>query len=112
LAALLEETLGQRDTRHWLETLGAAGVVAGPIYDMAQVYADPHVQARNMLVDLEDPELGTLRNIGIPVKLSETPGRIRRRAPSLGEHSVEILKEFGFSLEEVNSLLQAWVTVC
>jgi formyl-CoA transferase len=65
-----------------------------------------------MLVDLEDPELGTLRNIGIPVKLSETPGRIRRRAPSLGEHSVEILKEFGFSLEEVNSLLQAGVTVC
>jgi formyl-CoA transferase len=95
-----------------MELFEEAGVVAGPIYNMEQVYQDPQVQARDMLVDLEDPELGTLRNIGIPVKLSETPGRIRRRAPSLGEHSVEILKEFGFSLEEVNSLLQAGVTVC
>ena len=112
LAALLEETFIQQTTDYWMELFEEAGVVAGPIYNMEQVYQDPQVQARDMLVDLEDPELGTLRNIGIPVKLSETPGRIRRRAPSLGEHSVEILKEFGFSLEEVNSLLQAGVTVC
>ena len=109
LAALLEETLGQRDTRHWLETLGAAGVVAGPIYDMAQVYADPHVQARNMLVDLEDPALGTLRHIGVPVKLSETPGSVRRRAPGLGEHSREVLLEFGFDAAEIDSLVEAGV---
>jgi crotonobetainyl-CoA:carnitine CoA-transferase CaiB-like acyl-CoA transferase len=79
--------------------------VAGPIYNMAQVYNDPHVQAREMLVDLEDPELGLLHNIGIPVKLSATPGRIRRRAPALGEHSREILLEAGFSEEAVKKLL-------
>jgi crotonobetainyl-CoA:carnitine CoA-transferase CaiB-like acyl-CoA transferase len=98
LAALLEQTLGQEITEHWLDVLERAGVVAGPIYNMAQVYNDPHVQAREMLLDLEDPELGVLHNIGIPVKLSATPGRIRRRPPALGEHSREVLLEAGFEM--------------
>ena len=109
LAALLEETLSQETTDHWMELFEKAGVVAGPIYNMEQVYQDPQVRAREMLVYLEDPELGTLHNIGIPVKLSETPGRIRHRAPSLGQHSAEILEEFGFSVDEVDSLVQAGV---
>ena len=82
LAALLEETLTQQTTDYWIGLFEEAGVVAGPIYNMEQVYQDPQVQARDMLVKLEDPELGTLHNIGIPVKLSKTPGRIRRRAPA------------------------------
>ena len=109
LAGLLSETLCRETTGHWLELLAEAGVVAGPIYNMEQVYQDPQVQARQMQVDLEDPELGTLHNIGIPVKLSATPGRIRHRAPGLGEHSVELLKEGGFSGEEVEELVRAGV---
>ena len=109
LAGILEETLVQQTTAQWMELLEGAGVVAGPIYNIEQVYQDPQVRARDMLVDLEDPELGTLHNIGIPVKLSETPGRIRRRAPALGEHSAEILIESGFSEEEVGNLVQAGV---
>ena len=105
LAALLEETFSTQDTSHWLELLDAAGVVAGPIYNMEQVYQDPQVLARDMLVDTEDPELGTIRNIGVPVKLSATPGSIRRRAPALGEHSAEILMEHGFTQNEVDALL-------
>ena len=105
LAGILEETFSTEDTEDWLKLLDAAGVVAGPIYNMEQVYQDPQVLAREMLVDIEDPDLGTIRNIGIPVKLSGTPGRIRRRAPALGEHSAEILLERGFSQEEVDGLL-------
>ena len=105
LAALLEETFSAQNTGHWLELLDAAGVVAGPIYNMEQVYRDPQVLARDMLVDTEDPELGTIRNIGVPVKLSATPGSIRRRAPALGEHSAEILMEHGFTQAEVDGLL-------
>ena len=105
LAALLEGTFTAQDTEHWLELLDAAGVVAGPIYNMEQVYQDPQVLAREMLVDLEDPDLGTLHNIGVPVKLSGTPGSIRRRAPALGEHSVEVLLERGFSHAEVDGLM-------
>ena len=105
LAALLEETFSTQDTAHWLQLLDDAGVVAGPIYNMEQVYQDPQVLARKMLVDTEDPELGTVHNIGVPVKLSATPGSIRRRAPALGEHSAEVLLERGFSEEEVEGLL-------
>ena len=105
LAALLEETFSTQDTEHWLELLDNAGVVAGPIYNMEQVYRDPQVLAREMLVDTHDPELGTIHNIGVPVKLSATPGSIRRRAPALGEHSAEILMEHGFSQVEVEGLL-------
>ena len=106
LAALLEETFSTEDTEHWLRLLDDAGVVAGPIYNMEQVYHDPQVLAREMLVDFEDPELGTIRNIGVPVKMSITPGSIRRRAPAIGEHSAEILLERGFSQEEVDVLLE------
>jgi formyl-CoA transferase len=109
LAALLEETFSQETTSHWLELLDAAGVVAGPIYNMEQVYQDPQVLAREMLVDLEDPELGTIHNIGVPVKLSETPAKIRSRAPALGEHSSEVLMERGFSQAEVAELLESGV---
>ena len=105
LAALLEGTFTTEDTEHWLELLDNAGVVAGPIYNMEQVYRDPQVLAREMLVHTEDPDLGTIRNIGVPVKLSETPGSIRRRAPALGEHSAEILLERGFGRDEVDGLL-------
>ena len=109
LAGILEETLSRETTGAWLDLMDQAGVVAGPIYNIAQVYEDPQVQAREMMVDLEDADLGTLHNIGIPVKLSATPGRIRRRAPGLGEHCAEVLHEFGFSGEEVNGLLEAGI---
>ena len=111
LAALLEETFTTDTTVNWLEMLDKAGVVAGPIYNMDQVYKDPQVLARKMLVDLEDPDLGTIHNIGIPVKLSVTPGQIRTRAPMLGEHSAEILLERGFSQSEVDELVAAGVVV-
>ena len=105
LAALLEETFVTDTTANWLAMLEEAGVVAGPIYNMDQVYKDPQVLARNMLVDINDPDLGTIHNIGVPVKFSATPGRIRTRAPMLGEHSVEVLMEHGFSEAEVGALL-------
>jgi formyl-CoA transferase len=109
LATLLEETFCQETTAHWLQLLDRAGVVAGPIYNMEQVYHDPQVRAREMVVELDDPVLGRLRHIGIPVKLSATPGRIRRRAPALGEHSREVLAEAGFGDGEVEALVQAGV---
>ncbi len=112
LADLLETTLSTQPTAYWLELLDQAGVVAGPIYDMQQVYDDPQVNARNMVVDLEDENLGVLRHIGVPVKLSETPGGIRRRAPALGEHSEEILKAAGYTAAEVETLVETGIVVC
>ena len=109
LAELLEGILAEHTTAHWMELLEAAGVVAGPIYDMEQVYSDEQVLARDMKVTLDDPELGQLNHIGVPVKLSETPGSIRHRGPALGQHSREILAEHGYTEEEVGALVEAGV---
>ena len=106
LASLLEETLRTQPTAYWVNLLEEAGVPAGPIYNLAQVYNDPHVRARNMVVELDDPHLGTIKHIGVPVKLSDTPGTIRHRAPDLGEHSREVLLEAGYTPAEVESLVE------
>jgi crotonobetainyl-CoA:carnitine CoA-transferase CaiB-like acyl-CoA transferase len=111
LAVELEHVFATCSTVEWLARLDAAGVPAGPLYDMPAVYADPHVQARQMMAELEHPTAGRIKNIGIPVKLSETPGAIRRPAPSLGQHSDEVLAEFGFSQTEIAEHHEARVVV-
>jgi crotonobetainyl-CoA:carnitine CoA-transferase CaiB-like acyl-CoA transferase len=109
LTAELEKAFLTRAAGDWLTRLEAAGVPAGPIYDMAQVYADPQVQARSMMVEIDHPTAGRVKNIGIPVKMSETPGAIRRPAPTLGEHTGEILGELGIGPEEIEKLLASRV---
>ncbi len=111
LADLLEATLSGKPTAYWLDLLEQAGVVAGPIYDMQQVYEDPQVNARDMVVDLEDESLGVLRHIGVPVKLSETPGKVRSRAPKLGEHSRQILQEAGYEEGEIEAFIASGTVI-
>ena len=104
LTAEMETVLDQQDVTHWVEKINGAGVPCGPVLDMAQVFADPQVLAREMLVELPHPELGTYKTTGLPVKLSDTPGAIERRPPLLGEHSEEILREAGLSSGEIAEL--------
>ena len=111
LADLLEATLSTKPTAYWMDLLEQAGVVAGPIYDMRQVYEDPQVNARDMVVDLEDKNLGVLRHIGVPVKLSETPGKVRSRAPKLGEHSRQILQEAGYGEGEIEAFIASGTVI-
>ena len=87
----LERAFTRRDTADWVDTLLAAGVPAGPLHDVRQVVEDPHTQAREMVVEMEHPEAGTVYGLGIPVKLSATPGSVRRPAPLLGQHNDEVL---------------------
>ena len=104
LVAELESALAARGTDEWIAALVAGGVPCGPIHDYAEVFADPHTQAREMEVAIEHPVEGTVRGLGIPVKLSETPGSVRRPAPLLGEHSEQVLAEAGFADEEIAAL--------
>ena len=104
LVAELEAATTARDSDEWVAALVEAGVPCGPIHDYRQVFEDPHTQAREMEVQLEHPVEGTIRALGIPVKLSDTPGSIRRPAPLLGEHTAEVLREAGLSDAEIAAL--------
>jgi crotonobetainyl-CoA:carnitine CoA-transferase CaiB-like acyl-CoA transferase len=79
-------------------------VPCGPINDMAEVFADPQVTARDMVVELEHPLAGTTRNIGVPIKLSETPGSVRTAAPTLGQHTDAVLAEYDYAADDINGL--------
>src|SRR5215208_1780443 len=100
----LESVLKERYTDEWEKLLLEDGVPVGPIYNYKQVFEDPHTQAREMVVEIEHPVEGTMRSLGIPVKLSETPGEIRRPAPLLGEHTEETLAELGYSKAKIADL--------
>lgn len=77
----------------------------GPVYTSAEIFADRHYAIREMLVDVEQPGSATTVKIaGVPIKLSETPGSVRRRAPMLGEHTEEILSATGYSGQEISRL--------
>jgi len=113
--AKLEEELQLRtttkSTNEWLVILEEAGVPAGPILNMEQIWADPQVQDRGMEAVLEHPTAGTTKNIGVAVKLYGTPGRITEPAPLLGQHTREVLLGTGYSEEEIAKLVESGAVV-
>ena len=100
----IETTTSARSRAHWLARLDREGVPAGPINTYPETLADPHTLAREMVVDLVHPGAGPIKALGIPVKLSETPGAVDRPAPLVGQHAAEILTELGVSEAEQRSL--------
>jgi formyl-CoA transferase len=96
----LEAALARGTTAHWVERLLAVGVPAGPIHDFAQVFADEHTQARHMVEEIDHPVEGRVRTLGFPLKMSDTPPRVRLAPPLLGQHSAEILGELGMEMSE------------
>jgi crotonobetainyl-CoA:carnitine CoA-transferase CaiB-like acyl-CoA transferase len=85
-------------------TLNAAGVPSGPVHAVADVFADPQIQAQDMVLNVEQPGHGVVRMLGFPMKFTGTPSAIRRPAPDLGQHSDEVLAELGFSAEQCRTL--------
>ncbi len=102
--AIIGGKLASNTTAHWVDTLNAAGVPCGPILDVPGVFQDPQVQAQDMVMDVSQPGYGMIKMLGFPMKFSGTPCRVRRAAPSLGEHSDEILAELGFDPAERDAL--------
>jgi crotonobetainyl-CoA:carnitine CoA-transferase CaiB-like acyl-CoA transferase len=100
----IEAITSLKPRHHWLERFEAAGVPSGPINDYAEAFADPQIRAREMVIEVDHPTLGRLQTLGSPVKMSETPPSVARRAPLLGEHTREVLREVGYSDDDISAL--------
>jgi len=102
LAARMKQ--GKRD--HWLRELEAAGVPAGPINTLAQVYQDTHVTVRGIRRDLRHPQAGTVPTVASPLRLSDSPVQYRRPPPLLGEHTEEVLRDaLGLDKDEIRAVM-------
>jgi len=109
LVPLLAERLRARPRGEWLQALDAAGVPCGPINDLADVFADAHVQARGMTFTVPHPLQPALELVASPMKLSRTPVTVRRAPPLLGQHTDEVLAEFALSPQEIDGLRRSGV---
>jgi crotonobetainyl-CoA:carnitine CoA-transferase CaiB-like acyl-CoA transferase len=104
LTAELTRYFERQSSEEWLDRLQQAGVPAGPVLDVKQMHADPQAQARGMIVETVHPSAGKVKAIGLPIKFSETPGGAERPAPRFGQHTKEVLREHGFSDEEIDKI--------
>jgi crotonobetainyl-CoA:carnitine CoA-transferase CaiB-like acyl-CoA transferase len=109
LAAAMNAVLGTRTKAEWIGAFDAAGVPVGPVHSVAEALTHPQALARRMVVELTHPQAGPTRAIGCPVHFSETPTRIDRPAPLLGEHTVEIWSQAGLSDPEIDKLVASGV---
>lgn len=106
LETLIEEVFQSETTAHWIEKLDAAGIPAGPVYTFDQAISDPHILARDMIVEVDHPIMGRTKAFGSPVKSSAELTKVRLPAPWLGQHTADILKSIGKSESEIASLFQ------
>jgi crotonobetainyl-CoA:carnitine CoA-transferase CaiB-like acyl-CoA transferase len=100
----IEAVFATQPTAHWVEKLDAAGVPGGPVYTYDQILADPHIKARNMVVEMDHPKIGRMKSLGIPVKSTGELLEIRQPAPWLGQHSEEVLKDLGYGDKDLAAL--------
>ncbi|MBI3798074.1 MAG: CoA transferase [Deltaproteobacteria bacterium] len=97
----------QKTSQEWLAIFEAADVPCGPVYTFAEALKDPQLAVNQTFVEYDHPVAGRVRGVNVPGKFSATPTEIRHPAPSLGEHTIEVLSEFGFGQTEIARLLAA-----
>ena len=102
---LIAAALRQQPRQYWIDRLTAAGVPCGSVRDLEEVFDDPQLAAREMIVELEHAAAGPLKMLGLPVKLSETPGAVRTPPPRLGQHTDAVLQhDLGFDTDTIARL--------
>ncbi len=104
LDAIIQEFIGSQDRDDVLAYFEKAEVTVGPVYDASEIPDDPHIRGREVLVELPDPDIGTLPMHNVFPRLSRTPGAIRTPAPSIGQHTDELLTSIGLDAERIAAL--------
>ncbi len=104
LRPFIADRLRVHSRQHWIDRLTAAGVPCGSVRNLQELFADPQIHAREMVAQLEHATIGPLRMLGIPVKLSDTPGAVRTPPPRLGQHTDAVLQELGLSAAAIADL--------
>src|SRR5438105_3022088 len=105
LRPIVAAALGTRPRRYWIERLSAAGVPCGSVRNLQEVFDDPQLAAREMVTRLEHAVAGPLQLLGVPVKLSDTPGGVRRAPPTRGQHTDAVLRnDLGLPAAEIDRL--------
>src|SRR6185369_16943992 len=103
LRPMIERAVAKMTRADVMHTMSEVGIPAGPINTVGEILEDPHIHAREMVVELTHPEYGPLKTLGIPIKLSETPGQVENAPPKFGEHNREVLEEAGYSAADIQS---------
>ena len=109
LALEINRRTRERSSAEWIEAFSKAGVPAGPIYHVDEMFDDPQVRHLGIAQTVTSPQLGDITLVGQPVGLSDTPSRLVRSAPDIGQHTAEILAEFGYSDDEAEALRGAGI---
>ena len=104
LVPLLQEYFLTQPADYWVNALQSVNVPAGPINDLADVFSDPQILHREMLVEIPHPTLKSIKQTGLPLKFSVTPGAFDKHPPLLGEHNEEILNSLGYSAQDIADL--------
>lgn len=102
---LMKEVFKDKTSSWLLERFEKYNIPATPIVDPVDAMTHPQILARDMIIDIEDPNVGHFRAFGIPVKFSKTPGYVKKPSPLLGENSRDVLKEAGYTREEIDKLI-------
>ncbi|MHA1595756.1 MAG: CaiB/BaiF CoA transferase family protein [Candidatus Baldrarchaeia archaeon] len=105
----LRKIFKEKTRDEWFSILSKADVCCGPVYTFGEVFNDPHVKERGMVIEVEDKRTGKLKQLGFPVKFSDAKMSVRNVGPVLGEHTVEVLRELGYSDNQIRELKERGV---
>ena len=106
IKSALQEIFLKKTRDEWVEEFRNLDVCVGPVNTMEEAFEDPQIASREMVTEMEHPQIGKVPQLGIPINFSEFQGKIRRPAPRFGEHTAEILKELGYNGKAIKALME------